>query len=1178
MDIEQGLILIEDLLATTELNYSFSDIQELVFRQCWLGKGYQEIADTSGYDQDYIKRTGANLWRSLSQALAKKVTKANFRAVLRQHQRQQGNISKSCDLPAKTLLAKSIIRQDWDDVSDEQSFFGRDSEIEQFREWIIDDRCHLISILGMGGIGKTAIASKVAKDLAGEFEYVFWRSLRNAPPFPEFMTSLNLFLSQEQQINLPYSLDGVIRYMMSYLAKSRCLLVLDNVESILQDQETGGKYRANYEAYGQLFRRIAEQSHQSCLLLTSREQPNGISFRESTTVRSLQISGLKVNAANKILESRGIVNARKLIEQYYGNPLALKIAATTIKSIFANNVDEFLEAGSLIFGDIWDLLEQQFERLAQSEQAIMFWLAINREEVSFKKLKEDVVPRISSRELLGSLESLQNRSLIEVSKAGFTQQSVIMEYITEKLISIFGNEINTGQIDLLQTHSIIKVETKDYLRETQVRLILEPIIAKLINNYKNQAQIQQQLKQIIEQIKRQPSIQGYVAGNIINLLKYLQIDLKGWDFSQLRISQADLRGMYLQDVNFAGADFDRSIFTERVGSIWAIDFSPAGKLLAIGDDQYIKILAMPECRHLKTLTSHNAPPVWWSLRFSPDGKILASGGDDRSIRLWDVTTGKCLQILRDHQGAVWSLVFSPDGQTLFSSSGDGTIKQWQISTGKAILSLVSDNPPLINALALSSQGLLAASSQGKGINLWKLSSNELIQIILIDDCQDQPIAFSPDGLILAVGFPNGSIKLWDIKHQTWINSFQGYGIPILDICFSPDGNTLAVSSVDYSIRLWKIDTDQYSRILHGHQSRVSSIAIAPDSLTIASSSEDGTVRVWEMKTGHCIRLISGYSDRVWEIAFSPDGATLASANESGVVRLWNIDSSTYQELEHSERVKSLAFSPDGQTLASVTYNYQIRLWNLVHNQLIANIPGHGGLSWSIAFSKDGKTILTSGGDGLVKLWEVNSGMLINSLIGHNSVTLGAIFLQRDSMVATASMDKTVKLWDRETGRCLQTLNHNSAIWSLVYDSKRDILVTGSEDGSIKLWETKTGKCLTTFSGHTQTIISLDLKSEDNLLVSGSHDHIAKLWDLETREYISEINTEQGFFTTVALCPDSDTLATGSHDETIKLWNIKTSKCLRTLTAPKVYAGMNIKEIKGLTNAQKNSLKTLGSID
>lgn len=180
--------------------------------------------------------------------------------------------------------------------------------------------------------------------------------------------------------NSNYQLSQLIDYLCSF----RCLLVLDNVESILGSGDRTGRYRESYEDYGELFRRVGETSHQSCLILTTREKPKEIAALEggSLPVRSLHMTGLTIREGQEIFRSQNYflgsaLEWQTLINRYRGNPLALKIIATTIKEVFNSNISEFLAQGTTVFGDIRDLLDQHFHRLSPLEQEIMYWLALN---------------------------------------------------------------------------------------------------------------------------------------------------------------------------------------------------------------------------------------------------------------------------------------------------------------------------------------------------------------------------------------------------------------------------------------------------------------------------------------------------------------------------------------------------------------------------------------------------------------------------------------------------------------------------------------------------------------------------------------------------------------------------------------------------------------------------------
>jgi hypothetical protein len=387
-------------------------------------------------------------------------------------------------LPMEHLPASPYL--DWGEVPDIGVFYGRQTELAELRQWLVAKRCRLVAILGMGGVGKTALAAKLTQALADGFEYVIWRSLLNAPPFAEILQGCLQFLSDQHVVDLPDSLDERLALLLGQLRRHRCLVVLDNIESILQGGDRAGYYRPGYEAYGQLIRRVGEAKHQSCLLLTSREKPRGFARLEEpiTSVRSLQLAGLGADEGQEILKMRGLSGpaetATALVERYSGNPLALRLVAQTIHELFEDDIAAFLREETPIFDDIRDVLDQQFARLPALEREIIIWLAIEHEAISAEALWGNLVSSGSRAAFLEALRSLQRRSLVEKSSHGFILQNVVTEYTTEHLIAQVCQEIETEALDLFISHALMKAQAKEYIRQSQLRLILQPLAERLV--------------------------------------------------------------------------------------------------------------------------------------------------------------------------------------------------------------------------------------------------------------------------------------------------------------------------------------------------------------------------------------------------------------------------------------------------------------------------------------------------------------------------------------------------------------------------------------------------------------------------------------------------------------------------------------------------------------------------
>ena len=441
MTVEEAIALVEQLLERGRLTRA----QEIVFRYAWEGKTYLEMARTVTYDPGHIKDVGSELWRSLSQALGEKVIKKNLHGVLKRTVQRQ----KNTNISASFNFQPSTNYTNWGEAIDVSQFYGRTTELKTLSQWIVRDRSRVVALLGMGGMGKTALSVKLAEQLQGEFEYVIWRSLRHAPFFHDKATECVKILSHQQVTILPASPHEQITCLIEYLRKSRCLLILDNFDTLLQQGKGTGCYREGYEPYGELLWRLGETGHQSSVLLTSREKPTEVAALEGDglPVRTLALSGLEVAAGQRILTLKGLSGSedetRQLVECYGGNPLALKIAATSIRDLHEGNIACFFAEGTTVFQGIGNLLEQQFKRLSTSEQQVMYWLAINRGKFSSTELQTAFTPILPKPKLMSVLESLCWRSLIESNTGGFTQQPVVMEYVTECLIKQVCKEILT---------------------------------------------------------------------------------------------------------------------------------------------------------------------------------------------------------------------------------------------------------------------------------------------------------------------------------------------------------------------------------------------------------------------------------------------------------------------------------------------------------------------------------------------------------------------------------------------------------------------------------------------------------------------------------------------------------------------------------------------------------------
>src|SRR6266700_3860623 len=737
---------------------------------------------------------------------------------------------QSPDQPPSLPSPIQPLREDWGEAIDVSSFYGREQEIAELERWLLIDKCRLVVLLGMGGIGKTVLSVKFARQAASHFDFIFWRSLHNAPSLREILVDCVLLLSDQQYTDLPHDPEKLISMLVELLRQHHCLLILDNVETVLQGGNLAGRYREGYEGYEALFQRLAEVEHRSCLLLTSREMLQGLEHLKGlqAPVRVLKIASLDLSASRTMLKEKLLFGEEEiwlaLVRRYGGNPLALKIVAEVVREVFGGDITAFLREEHVTFKSIRLFLDQQFERLSVLEQNMMYWLAIERDLVPLDTLSANFMHAVPRGELLEALTSLRWRSLLERGEQGavFTLQPVVLEYVTERLTEHIGEEIISKKPALLLGFVLMKSQVKEYIQNSQVRLIVQPILDKLMTRFGSKQRIEQGLMDLADWLREQPfAEQGYGGGNMVNLLVSLNGNVRGQNFSHLVIRQAYLQGVEAQDADFVGSDLIGSVFTETFGGISSVALSRDGKYVATGGfNGQIRLWVLADGKLLLTQPGHIR--MVWSLAFSPDGKLLASSGYDGHVKLWEVNSGQCLRVLDGHTNWAMSVAFSSDGHTLVTCGKDGSIRLWEVRDGTG-LKMWSDKRGAIYSVAFSPNGLLASGSEDGEVRLWEIATGQCLQRI--------------------TAHPGGGV---------------------FSIAFHHEGNIFASAGADGEVKVWEVNSGQCLKILRGHTKTVTSVVFGSADI-LASGSHDATVKLWEVSSGRCLTTLHGHNNMIWSI-------------------------------------------------------------------------------------------------------------------------------------------------------------------------------------------------------------------------------------------------------------------------------------------------------------------------
>ncbi len=280
--------------------------------------------------------------------------------------------------------------------------------------------------------------------------------------------------------------------------------------------------------------------------------------------------------------------------------------------------------------------------------------------------------------------------------------------------------------------------------------------------------------------------------------------------------------------------------------------------------------------------------------WSPDGSHIASSSLDRTVRIWDGSTGDQKAILREHKQGIYGLAWSPDSRLLVSGCQDGIVRVWDVAN-QSVLRNLDANQMGVYTVAWSPDGqFIAAGDLRCSIKIWSVESWNVIANMQenSDDVADS--AFSRDGAYLATCSDDRTIQIWDGKNFALVHNLKGHAREVSGVAWSPvDRTLLASSSLDQTVRLWNARTGRCKTVLEGHRGEVKAVAFSYDGALMASKSSDGIIKLWDCDTWSAVADITCAQTDLWgpTLAFHPkENVLLTTGSEPNSLTAWRIDS------------------------------------------------------------------------------------------------------------------------------------------------------------------------------------------------------------------------------------------------------------------------------------------------
>ncbi|KAM0254754.1 hypothetical protein ACHAQJ_006470 [Trichoderma viride] len=429
---------------------------------------------------------------------------------------------------------------------------------------------------------------------------------------------------------------------------------------------------------------------------------------------------------------------------------------------------------------------------------------------------------------------------------------------------------------------------------------------------------------------------------------------------------------------------------------------------------------------LQTLETSERPVR--SLAYLNNNQIAAAS-DATKLKIWDITTGTCVQILEDYTEAMF--VTSLSNGRIASVSYSGTIKIWDLATSRCVQTIESQYDE-VSSIAYLIDGSIVLGSCDSTIKIWDITTGACIQTLKGHTDSVYSLTSSADGQI-ASGSSGGTIKIWDVATGACTQVLEGHSSYITDMMFLIDSQ-LASASYDGTIKIWDIAGKVGTQTPQNHTKAVYSIAISGDG-HIASGSKDCTIRIWDISTGRCLRVLKGHDDSIVSVTFSEDSQQIASSSFDRMVKIWDVATGLcVRSLDARGSCRSVVFSADRRQVAG-SLSATVQIWDIATGTLVHALRRIASEVASMAFSSDSRYIASESFDKTVKIWDTATGRRVHTLEGHTKSVISIAFSSDSRYIASGSLDETVNIWDLATGACIQTINDVGEACHLSFDAK-----------------------------------------------------------------------------------------------------------------------------------------------
>jgi len=282
----------------------------------------------------------------------------------------------------------------------------------------------------------------------------------------------------------------------------------------------------------------------------------------------------------------------------------------------------------------------------------------------------------------------------------------------------------------------------------------------------------------------------------------------------------------------------------------------------------------------------------YGVAVTSDGKTVVSGSDDKTLKVWDLETGRCRATFEGHASYVYGVAITSDGKTVVSGSGDKTLKVWDLETGRCRATFEGHTEGVLGVAVTSDGKTVVSGSWDKTLKAWDLETGRCRATFEGHTDEVWGVAVSPNGKTIVSGSWDKTLKVWDLETGRCGATFEGHASAVYGVAVSPNGKTVVSGSGDKTLKVWDLETGRCRATFEGHTKGVFGVAVTSDGKTVVSGSWDETLKAWDLETGRCRATFGGHTDVVRCVAVTSDGNMMVSGSDDETLRVWYIPLTT----------------------------------------------------------------------------------------------------------------------------------------------------------------------------------------------------------------------------------------------------------------------------------------------